>query len=151
METPTSKVFMRTTVLLLDLAIYVPSLVFFAFRSPLLRHRSQRAKSVALLTLLLQPSLIFIDNGHFQYNSVMLGLALQALNFFGEGKDLLGAVCFVLSLGFKQMALYYAPVVFAYLFGKCLLLGWVSGYVFWSLLYRLLTQPSEPGISSLLE
>lgn len=123
----TSKVYMRFTVLILDLLIYIPALVQFARNSSLLRHRSAKAKDVALATILLQPALILIDSGHFQYNSVMLGFTLHSLNFFSQGRDLLGAFCFVASLGFKQMALYYAPVVFAYLLGKCLLLGWKSG------------------------
>ena len=42
---------------------------------------------------------------------------------------MLGAVSFVLSLGFKQMALYYAPAIGSYLLGKCLYLGSTQGYV----------------------
>lgn len=34
---------------------------------------------VALLTLLLQPALLIIDSGHFQYNSVMLGMFVSFL------------------------------------------------------------------------
>jgi len=127
-ETPTSKVFMRMTVLVLDLLIYIPALLWF-INSPLLRFRSLRARQVAFLSVLIQPALLLIDSGHFQYNSVMLGLTLQAFNFFAEGRDSLGAIFFVASLGFKQMALYYSPAVFAYLFGKCLLLGWKAGCV----------------------
>ena len=51
------------------------------------------------------------------------------MNFFATGQDLLGAVCFVLSLGFKQMALYYAPAIGTYLLAKCLYLGPSEGYV----------------------
>ena len=42
---------------------------------------------------------------------------------------MLGAVSFVLSLGFKQMALYYAPAIGSYLLGKCIYLGSTQGYV----------------------
>lgn len=42
----------------------------------------------------------------------MLGLTLWSLNFFQSNHDLLGAATFVLSLGFKQMALYYSPAMF---------------------------------------
>ncbi|THH10478.1 hypothetical protein EW145_g1304 [Phellinidium pouzarii] len=52
-----------------------------------------------------------LDSGHFQYNSIMLGFTLLALDFFSEGRDELGAICFVASLAFKQMALYYAPAI----------------------------------------
>ncbi|GAA5975083.1 hypothetical protein JCM21900_002433 [Sporobolomyces salmonicolor] len=86
-----------------------------------------RRTLVAALTILFQPALILIDNGHFQYNSIMLALTLWAINAFQAGHDLLGSILFVCSLGFKQMALYYAPGVFAYLFGKCLWLGGRDG------------------------
>ncbi|GLB38327.1 putative ALG6 ALG8 glucosyltransferase family protein [Lyophyllum shimeji] len=120
-ETPGSKVFMRSTVIALDLLVYIPALLMFA--STWQGSRSKRTQHVALLTLLFQPALLLIDSGHFQYNSVMLGLTLFALNFFATGQDLLGAVCFVLSLGFKQMALYYAPAIGSYLLAKCIYLG----------------------------
>lgn len=58
------------------------------------------------------------------------GFTLLALNFFATGQDLIGAVCFVLSLGFKQMALYYAPAIGTYLLAKCLYLGPYEGYVY---------------------
>ncbi|EJU03327.1 ALG6 ALG8 glycosyltransferase [Dacryopinax primogenitus] len=124
-ESPSSRVFMRATVLALDLAIYIPCIVMFCRRW--FAYRSLRTQELAIITLLLQPALIPIDHGHFQYNSVMLGLSLYAILCFREGKDLLGAVAFVCSMTFKQMALYYAPAVFGYLFGKCLWLGWQQG------------------------
>jgi alpha-1,3-glucosyltransferase len=75
----------------------------------------------------LQPALLLIDFGHFQYNSVMLGFTLLSLNFFATGQDLMGAFFFVLSLGFKQMTLYYAPAIGSYLLAKCLYLGPIEG------------------------
>ncbi|KAF7346335.1 Glycosyltransferase family 57 protein [Mycena sanguinolenta] len=86
-----------------------------------------RSTNFALMTLLFQPALLLIDFGHFQYNSVMLGFALLAINFFAWEQDLAGAICFVLSLGFKQMALYYAPAIGGYLLAKCLYLGVLNG------------------------
>ncbi|TFK64631.1 hypothetical protein BDN72DRAFT_846397 [Pluteus cervinus] len=120
-ETEASKVFMRMTVLAWDLVVYIPALLFFAHSWQ--GTRSNRTQIMALLILLLQPALLLIDFGHFQYNSVMLGFTLLAINFFTTGKDLWGAVCFVLSLGFKQMALYYAPAIGSYLLAKCIYLG----------------------------
>ena len=58
-----------------------------------------------------------------------LGFTLLAMNFFAIGQDLIGALCFVLSLGFKQMALYYAPAIGTYLLAKCLYLGPTEGCV----------------------
>ncbi|KAI0365736.1 hypothetical protein BV20DRAFT_972820 [Pilatotrama ljubarskyi] len=120
-ETPSSKVFMRSTVLAFDTLIYLPAL--FTFTKTWQATRSSRRQELALAMLLFQPALILIDFGHFQYNSVMLGFTLLAANFFAMERDLLGAVCFVLSLGFKQMALYYAPAIGGYLLAKCVCLG----------------------------
>ncbi|KAI0304350.1 ALG6, ALG8 glycosyltransferase family-domain-containing protein [Multifurca ochricompacta] len=120
-ETPASKVFLRSTVILSDYAIYVPAALLFTriWHSG----RSRRTQNAALLTLLFQPALLLIDFGHFQYNSVMLGFTLLAATSFITGNDVLGAFLFTLSLGFKQMALYYAPAIGSYLIGKCLYLG----------------------------
>jgi len=57
----------------------------------------------------------------------MLGFTLLFLNFFATGQDLIGAIFFVLSLGFKQMTLYYAPAIGSYLLAKCLYLGPIKG------------------------
>ncbi|KAJ8474521.1 hypothetical protein ONZ45_g15921 [Pleurotus djamor] len=111
-ETSGSKVYMRATVVALDLLIYVPALLMF---------------NLSLLTLFFQPALLLIDSGHFQYNSVMLGLTIMSMNFFARGQDLMGAFCFVMSLGFKQMALYYAPAIGIYLLSKCIFLDTVQG------------------------
>jgi len=61
--------------------------------------------------------------------TILLGFTLLAATSFIAGRDLLGAFFFTLSLGFKQMALYYAPAVGSYLLGKCLYLGPRDGYV----------------------
>ncbi|KAM6494335.1 glycosyltransferase family 57 protein [Amanita muscaria] len=124
-ETEGSKVFLRSTVLILDAFIYVSALVVFANIWQAMR--SKRTQNLALLTLLFQPALLLIDFGHFQYNSVMLGLTLHALNLFAMGHDLWGAVFFAFSLCFKQMALYYAPAIGTYLLAKCLYLGRPEG------------------------
>ena len=58
----------------------------------------------------------------------MLGLILWSLNCFFYDYDVLGSIFFCLALGFKQMALYFAPAIFAYLLGKCIKnksQGWV--------------------------
>ncbi len=49
----------------------------------------------------------------------MLGLTIAAVDCFLTDHLLWGSFFFVLSLGFKQMALYYAPAIFAYLLGLC--------------------------------
>ncbi|KAG9308454.1 glycosyltransferase family 57 protein [Chiua virens] len=124
-ETPGNKLFMRASVLALDALIYVPAL--YCFMRTWHAMRSSRTQHAAFVTLLFHPALLLIDFGHFQYNSVMLGFTLLAINAFAIGFDLVGAVFFVLSLCFKQMSLYYAPAIGAYLLSKCISLGSKEG------------------------
>ena len=74
------------------------------------------SKMTVLLTHLFYPLLILIDHGHFQFNSVSLGLALLAFIMATEQRSiLLSAVFFTLSLNYKQMELYHAVPIFVYL------------------------------------
>lgn len=73
-----------------------------------------------MLGTLLQPSLILIDYGHFQYNSVSLGFALWAVLGVVLDWNLFGAVVFSLALNYKQMELYHALPFFCFLLGKSL-------------------------------
>ena len=69
----------------------------------------------------MQPATILIDHAHFQYNTVMLGFVLASMSSILANRFLWGCVFLVTALAFKQMALYYAPIVFAYLIGVCLI------------------------------
>ena len=80
-------------------------------------HTSQ---SSLLLLILLQPALILIDHGHFQYNCVSLGLTLWAVIAVTTHHDILGSILFTLALNYKQMELYHALPFFCYLLGKAL-------------------------------
>ncbi|KAI7876226.1 ALG6, ALG8 glycosyltransferase [Lichtheimia hyalospora FSU 10163] len=113
-ESPESKFFMRTTVIVSEALIYTTALWYFC------RMVYPTKKYSMHLLIMIQPALIIIDHGHFQYNSVMLGLSLWAINGFLSGHYILGSIAFCLSLAFKQMALYYAVAVFAFLLGKCI-------------------------------
>ncbi|CBJ33201.1 Dolichyl pyrophosphate Man9GlcNAc2 alpha-1,3-glucosyltransferase, family GT57 [Ectocarpus siliculosus] len=133
-ETQSHKAFMRMTVLLLDLAIFFPAAAALTSRLaidrtvrrgrgvPLLEHWDHPAATRALCMVLLSPSLVLVDHGHFQYNCVCLGLAVAAAAAVASGKrggELVGSALFSLSLNFKQMALYYAPAFFFYLLASC--------------------------------
>lgn len=114
METLSLKTFMRCTVLLSEALVFLPAvLIFSRLRS------SKRSSRLLLAALLLQPGIILIDHGHFQYNTVMLGFFLLAICSFLSDFPLLGCGFFVAALGFKQMALFYAPAVASYLTGRC--------------------------------
>ncbi|GLD93215.1 hypothetical protein PINS_up001807 [Pythium insidiosum] len=117
-ESPTSKVFMRVTVILCDLILFLPA-VFMVARTVSRETRWSRQMSFVVV-LLAQPSLLLIDHGHFQYNNVCLGFTALAAVLLWQDKEVLGSIAFCCALNFKQMALYYAPAVGIYLLSKCL-------------------------------
>ncbi|KAE8145322.1 ALG6, ALG8 glycosyltransferase family-domain-containing protein [Aspergillus avenaceus] len=118
-EDPRLKVYMRATVVVSEYLVYVPAVVNFLRRYTQMHGVPVWSASVALVAILLQPSTILIDHGHFQYNTVMLGLVAASLDAILAGRMLWACIFFVGALGFKQMALYYAPVMFAFLLGIC--------------------------------
>ncbi|KAK4185969.1 ALG6, ALG8 glycosyltransferase family-domain-containing protein [Podospora australis] len=116
---PTLKIFMRATVLVSEYLIFVPALVVFVRRFSRVNGVTTWSASIALAAILLQPATILIDHVHFQYNTVMLGFVVASMSSMIAERYLWSAVFFVCALGFKQMALYYAFSVFAYLLGSC--------------------------------
>ncbi|ORZ05167.1 ALG6, ALG8 glycosyltransferase family-domain-containing protein [Lobosporangium transversale] len=120
-ESRDAKLYMRATVLVLEMLVYMSAIV--AFTNRWFANKPWTRQHTALMLILLQPGLILIDSGHFQYNAVMLGLVVWALNCFLVDQDVLGSISFCLALAFKQMGLYFAPAVFAYLLGKSLRQG----------------------------
>jgi alpha-1,3-glucosyltransferase len=119
-EDPTHKAFMRGTVLFLDVFIYMTAVWYSTF--------ARNRKSLwAVLIGLVQPAILLIDHGHFQYNTVALGLSIWSFYCMTRQPDfqpcIWGGFLFTLALNFKQMTLYYAPVVFFYLLGRCLARG----------------------------
>lgn len=136
-EDALGKMYMRFTVLLLDLLIYMSAVVAVAkilsgTKSTVQKQSSPPSTCIVstsdqqqlwfLLTALTQPALLLIDHGHFQYNTTSLGLALWSFYFMTQTSfigPMIGSVLFSLALNFKQMELYHAPAVFAYLLGRC--------------------------------
>jgi alpha-1,3-glucosyltransferase len=112
MEDPTHKAYMRGTVLVLDLLVYGSIAWIFA-----------RSRGVWFFVVVMaQPAILLIDHGHFQYNTTALGLSLWAFYYIakpGMASCVIGSIFFCLALCFKQMNLYYAPVVGCYLLGRC--------------------------------
>lgn len=114
-EDPNHKAFMRGTVLVLDLLVYGYA-VWYA------TYEGNRRSLWTILIALCQPAILLIDHGHFQYNTVALGLSIASFSFMVQpdfGACVWGGFFFSLALNFKQMTLYYAPVVFFYLLGRC--------------------------------
>ncbi|KAH8675471.1 glucosyltransferase [Xylariales sp. PMI_506] len=120
LDDPNLKIFMRATVFISEYLIYIPAAVIFVRRYSRLFGVAQWTSWVALVAILMQPGTILIDHVHFQYNTVMLGFVLASMSSMVAGRYLWASVFFVASLGFKQMALYYAPAVFSFLLGSCI-------------------------------
>lgn len=116
-EDPTHKAYMRATVLFLDMLIFGSAVYYSTI---------QRDREGALWTIVLalsQPAILLIDHGHFQYNTVALGLAIWSFHYMTQirfASCIYGSFLFCLALNFKQISLYYAPAVFCYLLGRCL-------------------------------
>ncbi|KAF7136657.1 hypothetical protein CNMCM5793_005935 [Aspergillus hiratsukae] len=119
-EDPRLKVFMRATVVASEYLVYIPAVVNFLRRYTRMQGVPVWSASIALVAILLQPATLLIDHGHFQYNTVMLGLVVASLDAILAGRMLWACLFFVGALGFKQMALYYAPAMFAFLLGVCI-------------------------------
>lgn len=105
-------------------AAYLASGVFSTAGSPGRRKQAAAPDTwrqlFVLAAMLLQPTLVLTDHGHFQYNCISLGLSALAATVIASGHDILGSILFSLSLNHKQMSLFFAPAFFAHLLGKCL-------------------------------
>ncbi|KAJ9328129.1 CAZyme family GT57 [Paecilomyces variotii] len=119
-EDPSLKVYMRATVVVSEYLVYIPAVVIFLRRYSRMQGVHAWSASTALVAVLMQPSTILIDHGHFQYNTVMLGLMVASLSSILAGRSLWACIFFVGALTFKQMALYYAPIMFCFLLGSCI-------------------------------
>ncbi|KAI9344927.1 glycosyl transferase [Obelidium mucronatum] len=115
LESPDLKLFMRYTALITDVVINMTAIG--AFARFCCKNRTRAEQTLLLFLALIQPALILIDHGHFQYNSAMLGFSLWTVICLSQKRYVLGSIFFCLALGFKQMALYYSLPVFFYLLG----------------------------------
>lgn len=127
-ETYHSKLFMRVSVILCDIIVFIPIVMVLQYAmynsysssdSDRRKHRLQLNFTVSSLFSLQCPSLLLIDHGHFQYNAVSIGLTLISIYYLYVDKDVYSSVFFCLSLNFKQMGLYYSPFFFVFLLCKC--------------------------------
>lgn len=119
-ETADLKAYMRITALVSELCVYIPAVLLFTrWMGRNYNKAASIDQTIIAAAILYQPALAIIDHGHFQYNSVMLGLVLLSVVNLLYDNYCLASLLFVLSIGFKQMALYYAPVFFFYLLSVC--------------------------------
>ncbi|KAK6798147.1 hypothetical protein RDI58_005849 [Solanum bulbocastanum] len=120
-ESYIGKLLMRWTVLLSDVLIFFPAVIYFiiVYYSGI-HEGSKSGRLWHFAMILLNPCLILIDHGHFQYNCISLGLTVAAVSAILSDRDIVGSILFSLALNHKQMSAYFAPAFFGYLFGKCL-------------------------------
>jgi alpha-1,3-glucosyltransferase len=119
LDDPSLKIYMRATVFVSEYLVYVPAVIIFLRRYSRAEKVNVWEASIALVAILMQPATLLVDHGHFQYNTVMLGFTVATMSSILAGRHLWACVFFVGALGFKQMALFYAPAIFAYLLGVC--------------------------------
>eukprot|EP00668_Euglena_longa_P014795 GGOE01018821.1.p1 GENE.GGOE01018821.1~~GGOE01018821.1.p1 ORF type:complete len:510 (-),score=135.54 GGOE01018821.1:321-1850(-) len=121
-ESVESKIFMRGTVLVADVLVYIPACFLGAHVLLRCRHGGVYSLQEVGLTLLLSlhPALLLIDHGHFQYNGVSLGLALLAVAAVATHRPLIASALFSAALNYKQMLLYYSPAFFCFLLANSL-------------------------------
>ncbi|XP_005183187.2 probable dolichyl pyrophosphate Man9GlcNAc2 alpha-1,3-glucosyltransferase [Musca domestica] len=113
-ESEGHKTFMRHTVLWADIFLYIPAcIILVKAMDTFLANKKQR---LCLLAVLISyPGLILIDNGHFQYNNISLGLMLVAIAAVLQDAYVWAAFFFSLALNYKQMELYHALPFFVML------------------------------------
>ena len=86
----------------------------------------ERDSLFTLLLVLLNPTIVLIDHGHFQYNCISLGLTQLSAYFLLRNDSIklkclsLSSIFFCLALNYKQMELYHALPFFFYLLGLSL-------------------------------
>lgn len=121
-ETYFSKLLMRWTVLSSDVMVFFPAVFYFWIVYNRGRSRGGERCDAPwhVAMLLINPCLILIDHGHFQYNCISLGLTVGAVAAVLSQKDLIACALFSLALNHKQMSAYFAPAFFSHLLGKCL-------------------------------
>lgn len=119
METSQLKTFMRMSSIISELVVFVPAVMGLLHQLSSHKKNISRMNHIIVIALILYlPALVLIDHGHFQFNSVMIGLFLLAVTDLIKGNLVLASAWFMSSVLFKQMALYYSPFIFVYILSR---------------------------------
>lgn len=110
-ESDTLKSYMRFTVLIVDLVFLFPPIYLLSSMF------QKKLPQIFLLMVLLRPDLILIDHGHFQYNSLILGLILMAFYCLLTQRYYMTCLLFTIAIHAKLMATYYCLAFLAGLVG----------------------------------
>lgn len=104
--------FQRITVIVSEIVLF---LLLQWYLNSSATHSIRRRAFVAVSSLALSPGLLIIDHIHFQYNGMMYGLLVLAINSARLKKFVWCGFWFAVLLCFKHIYLYLAPAVFVYL------------------------------------
>ncbi|XP_016560722.1 probable dolichyl pyrophosphate Man9GlcNAc2 alpha-1,3-glucosyltransferase isoform X2 [Capsicum annuum] len=109
-ESYIGKLLMRWTVLLSDVLIFFPAVIYFVIVYYSGVHNGSKSGMLwHFAMILLNPCLILIDHGHFQYNCISLGFTVAAVAAILSDRDIAGSILFTLALNHKQVLSRLAP------------------------------------------
>ena len=113
-ESPIFKIVMRFFALISDVLVFHVAVNLICLYIFIYSKKSKNKKPlyslyyIVLLLILINPLMIIIDHGHFQFNNVMHGFFVFALFFLYTDNYILAIIFYSLCINFKQMGLYYA-------------------------------------------
>jgi alpha-1,3-glucosyltransferase len=120
-ESESLTAYMRFTTLLTDLLFLIPALTLLISHTSPFHKPPTHLFFASVLLVLLKPDIILIDHGHFQYNSVALGLIIYSIYCVLTDRLYLCCVLFTLAINTKQMSAYYCLGFPAVLVGRTLI------------------------------
>ena len=142
-ETPILKNVMRFFSLFCDVIVFHIALHFFSYQIFIKDKISKNKKPLYLhyffiqLLILLNPLMIIIDHGHFQYNNIMHGFFVFAVYFLLKEKFAFAIIFLSFCVNYKQMGLYYALLFPFYVLKKLFFSETKKNYLI-SILYIIL-------------
>ena len=123
-ETKIFKNVMRAFALFFDFIIFHIAIHFFCYKVFIKDKINKNKKPLYMnyliiqILILLNPLMIIIDHGHFQYNNIMHGFFVFAAFFLLSDKFLFSIIFLSFCVNYKQMGLYYALVFPFYVIKK---------------------------------
>ena len=113
-ESPIFKIVMRFFALISDVLVFHVAVNIICYYIFVYTKKSRNKKPlyiqyyIVILLILINPLMIIIDHGHFQFNNVMHGFFVIALFFLYSENYILAIIFYSFCINFKQMGLYYA-------------------------------------------
>eukprot|EP00871_Galdieria_phlegrea_P000392 jgi/Galph1/1353/GphlegSOOS_G5979.1 len=114
-ETVTCKCLLRMSVIFSDIIFLLPSCWHLCKK--LTRGRYEQTLWLFVLVTL-EPCLVLIDHGHFQYNGVSMCLIIWSIVALIEDRLAIACVCYLCAIHFKQICLYYSLAFASFFFAR---------------------------------